>query len=510
MLMGNLSIRKKLWLSFVFLIFISFSLQAQNQEDTIGTCKKLINSGKTAEAYSLLKVYTSRHPKDFSTVWYTARIAAWNWDTKNAKQYYEQAIALQPKDFYIKLEYGKMLVDVGQYEKAFDYLNDYISFDGKSLEAQLYLITAYFYNGNTKLALETINDLPDNQKNNPAVKKLQHQILLYRATNLNFSTVYSTDDQPLNIMMPSLEIAKQTSDSWNWYAKGGMNLFSNDTLHHSSYFAQIGNHFYFKKIKTQAEAAIGVSNLSTTNKFSGTGKLSVSKKMFNIFSINLQTERLPYLYSISSTETNVMQTNVIGALVFDDYKHFTGRIQYLKQLYNDNNSIQSYSAWFLKQVFKSKGFKFKLGYAFAYSNADKTEYTSTVSLDSAEHLSATQAIPAIYNPYFTPATQKINGVLAWAEIKFAKKAVLTLSGNIPVYATLLNPKVYIDSTSNSNVKFATSFSPEQYYPMDLKADFSYKASEIFLLNIGYQYLRTSFYTAQYINVSLHFKILSHE
>jgi hypothetical protein len=46
--------------------------------------------------------------------------------------------------------------------------------------------------------------------------------------------------------------------------------------------------------------------------------------------------------------------------------------------------------------------------------------------------------------------------------------------------------------------------------MDLKADFSYKASEIFLLNIGYQYLRTSFYTAQYINVSLHFKILSHE
>jgi hypothetical protein len=497
-------------LFYVFLLLISYTAQAQNQIDTIGTCKKLINTGKTAEAYALLKVYTSRHPRDFSTVWYTARIAAWNWDTKNSKQYYEQAIALQPKDHYIKLEYGKMLVDVGQYDEALDYLNDYISFDHNSLEAQLYLITAYFYKGNTDLALETINSLPDNQKNDPAVKKLQHQVLLYRSTNISLNTIYSTDDQPLTIIMPSLEVSQKLDDIWDWYAKGGTNLFNNDTLHHSAYFAQIGNHFYFKKIKTQAEAAIGVSNLSTTNKFSGTGKLSVSKKLFNIFAINLQAERLPYLYSISSTETNVMQTNLIAALVVDDYKHFTGRIQYLNQLYNDNNSIQSYSAWLLKQVWKNKIFKFKLGYAFAYSNANKTAYTSTISIDSAEKAASTQAIPAIYNPYFTPATQKINGLLFWAEIKFDRKTSLTLSGNIPVYATLLNPKIYLDSTSSSNVKFATSFSPEQYTPMDLKADFSYKASEIFLLNIGYQYMRTSFYTAQYVNVSLHYKLLRHE
>ena len=107
----------------IMILIIGFLLLANNsfaqqKKDTRQFSKDLKDAGNIKDSYKILKTYLKDHPKEFNALWFCAKLAYWNWDIDNAKKNYQTCLAQQPKNYYLKLDYAMMLVELGNYNEA--------------------------------------------------------------------------------------------------------------------------------------------------------------------------------------------------------------------------------------------------------------------------------------------------------------------------------------------------------------------------------------------------------
>ena len=227
------------------LIIIVTTAFAQQKKDTLQYSKDLKDAGNIKDSYKILKGYLANHPKEFNAIWFSAKLAYWNWEVDNAKQYYHTALSLQPKNYYLKLDYAMMLTETGEFDEAIEHLSQYIQYDSLSKDAQLYLAKAYYWKGNTGEALKVLNNLPTKLKNNESVKELRHEIALVRATNLGVKAGYDYDDQPMKHFSSGVSLSKYENNFLNWLVEAKTHYFNSDSGNTNAYSLDAGNKFSF-------------------------------------------------------------------------------------------------------------------------------------------------------------------------------------------------------------------------------------------------------------------------
>ena len=496
-------------IALVILLLIMQGAIAQQHKDTLQWCKQLKEAGNMKDSYSILKDYLRHHPKDFNSIWFTAKLAYWNYEIVSAEQYYQSAISLQPNNYYLKLDYAMMLVEIARYNEAIPILTQYLKYDSLSKEAQIYLAKAYYWQGMTREALSVLNKVPGSLQNNGSIKALKHEIELVRATNLSIKGGYNFDDQPLHDVVAGIQFSKSNSNLCNWTIAGNSHFFSNDSLNSKAYELQIGNKFTFYNAGMQINARLGLASLPFANSTDPTGGIGITKKLINGISLLVDAERKPYFSTIASTQTKVMQTVATAAINIDNLKAFTGRIQYQQQIM-DGSNIHSFSAWALSPAIKWEKLSAKAGYSYQMADADNNTYTARLSLDSIKKYYPTSVnIPAIYTPYFTPKSQTIHSLLLWLNYQPTGKLSFTATGSIPLYATLSNPYLYLNTDATNSTILSKAYTTQTYTPIDFHFNMQYHISERVSAKAGYAYLKTSYYSGQFIDASLNI-ILLHE
>ena len=481
-------------------LLMSINVHSQEHIDTLQYCKGLKDAGNIKDSYRILKGYLNKHPKEFNAIWFTAKLAYWNWEIDNAKTYYQTAFSLQPKNYYLKLDYAMMLVELGEQEEAIGHLEQYIKYDSLSKDAQLYLAKSYYWQGNTGEALRVLNHLPAKLKNNESVKELRHEIALVRASNLDIKTGYDFDDQPLKHFNAGADLHQYESNLLNWSVGVNAHQFASDTSNTAAYNINAGNKFTFYKLGMQVNARLGASILPFANSTAFTGELGINKKLYKGFSLLLNAERKPYFFTTTSTQIAVMQTEATAALLIENFKQFSGRIQYQQQLF-DGNNINSISAWVLSPALKINKFSVKAGYAYQHADADNNNYTSNKSMDSLlAHY--TEPIVGIYAPYFTPKYQTIHSALLWMNYKPNNRLSITATGSYGVSATLSNPYLYLTEAPTDGPMLAKDYTSQSYTPIDASIKIRYNVNERVSANASYEYHKTNFYTGQFINATV--------
>lgn len=487
-------------------LLLTNNVLAQQKKDTLQFSKELKDAGNIKDSYKLLKIYLKDHPKEFNAIWFSAKLAYWNWDIDNAKQYYQTALTQQPKNYYLKLDYAMMLVELGNFDEAIGHLHQYIKYDSLSKEAQLYLAKAYYWQGNTTAALNTLNNVPATLKNNESVKNLRHEIALVRAINLNIKAGYDVDDQPMKHFSSGVEISKNESNLCNWYIGTKIHFFNSDTSSTNAYHYYLGNKFTFYNLGMQINTHLGATTLPYANSTEFTGGIAINKKLFKGFSLLLDAERKPYFFTIKSSQTKVLQSIVTGVVSIDNFKGFTGKLQYQQQMFDEGN-IHAVSAWLLTPALKWNKFSIKAGYSYQNSDADNNNYSSTKSLDSIiAH--PTTAIKGVYLPYFTPKSQTIHSALLWLNYKPTGSWNITASTNIAVNASLQNPYLFLNKNTNNVTIIDKGYSSLNYSPIDINLKLQYNISERVSALANYAYQKTNFYSGHFIDATIHILLLN--
>jgi thioredoxin-like negative regulator of GroEL len=479
---------------------------SQEHRDTLQFCKGLKDAGNIKDSYRILKTYLNKHPKEFNAIWFTAKLAYWNWEIDNAKNYYQSAFSIQPKNYYLKLDYAMMLVEIGEQEEAIVHLEQYIKYDSLSKDAQLYLAKSYYWQGNTSEALRVLNHLPVQLKNNELVKELRHEILLVRATNLDIKTGYDFDDQPLKHITAGAAIHKYESNLLNWSVEANTHQFKTDSSSTNAYSLEAGNKFSFYKLGMQLHTRLGATSLPFANTTLFTGALGIQKKLYPGISLLLSAERKPYFFTSTSTQVSVLQTEATAAIAVENLKQFSGKLQYQQQLF-DGNTIKSFSAWVLTPALKLNKFSIKAGYAYQQADADVNNYTSNKSIDSL-FAHYTTPVTGYYIPYFTPKSQQIHSALLWLNYKPSGRFSLTATGSYGLSASLSNPYLYLTNLPTDGPMLAKAYTSQTYTPIDASLKVLYKFNERVSANASYEYHKTNFYTGQFINATINILLLN--
>ena len=140
-------------ISVVFFCFNSIVSQAQVKKDTLAIARQLRDEKKIKPAISLLEKYLQNHSKDLNANWLLAQTLYWDKQIKAAEKVYEKVIKENEGNYYLKLDYSKMLVELGETDKALPILNAYLVYDANSSDALLALAKISYLKNDGEAAL---------------------------------------------------------------------------------------------------------------------------------------------------------------------------------------------------------------------------------------------------------------------------------------------------------------------------------------------------------------------
>ena len=130
--------RKVAVLAIMTLCFSTISF-SQAKKDTLSVARQLRSDKKIKASIALIEEYKQHHPKDMNANWLLAQTLYWDKQVQASEKLYEKTIADNPGNYYLKLDYAKVLVELGETDKALPLLNTYLSYDALSSDALIAL-----------------------------------------------------------------------------------------------------------------------------------------------------------------------------------------------------------------------------------------------------------------------------------------------------------------------------------------------------------------------------------
>ena len=492
----------------IFITFISVSM-LMAQASILNRSDELIKKGKIEEAYKLLQRSARTYAKNADFQWKIAKVAYWDGDISASKDYYNAAIKLSPTNLNIKLDYAKVLYEIGDYKEASVFFSQYLAYDNTVEDIWAQYIKSSLYDGKAKDAERLIATAPANIQSALQMTALKKEILEFRALNIGVSAAYTSDDQPMYTITPKFRIAKRESHYLNWSVEGAFNSFTNDTLSSSSQTIKVGNTVHFRKLGLDAQLSFGATLLNSGSKSSIIGGILLTKSITKAFALESEFSRNPYYYSIPSTQTLVTQDNIGGAIVINDLAKFTGRLQIQTQTYNDKNKVQSTSGWVLSPSLTGKKFQTKIGYSFEDTNADRDNFKSVKSLNQIiQNYATTKEIVGVFDPYFTPRHQKSQNALLWLLIQATDDIAINFTGNYALSATFDNPVLYLDKDNLNQTYIQKDFIKQNYKPTNYRAGVTYTPNKKLITGLNYEYFKSAYYTANTFMLSLNYRLVN--
>ena len=153
MVLNFLLNNRVLLLASMFIFSSAIAGQAQVKKDTLSIARQLRNDKKLKPSIALLEEYLHKHPKDMNAEWLLAQTLYWDKQTKASESMYEKVINENSGNYYLKLDYAKMLVELGETDKALPMLNDYLVYDATSSDALMALAKISYLKKDNEAAL---------------------------------------------------------------------------------------------------------------------------------------------------------------------------------------------------------------------------------------------------------------------------------------------------------------------------------------------------------------------
>ena len=483
-------------------MMLSFTFtHAQVAADTLSIAKKLKDKDQLKEAFALLSDFQKNHPDNLNAIWLSAQVAFWMHHIKTSEMLYEKAITANPKNYYLKLDFAKMLANAGEFDSALSLLNIYLAYDPTNADAWLTITKIYYWQGNYNKAFTMAENIVKHNPNNKDAIDLLNDIMGAKSPWIKLNADYNSDDQPLKSIAPSIEAGVFLHPLANLHFSGSAPFFiQNDSASHAFIF-QAGIKSDFNKEEIVTDISAGIANFPYKNSVAFIGGIAFEKTFIQHLLLTAQATRSPYFYSLSSIDTELVDNNYTASIAWKNQFTINGNAGYSINQFADGNIVSTFYAGIFSPLFKKQKLDFQFGYGYNYSNAKQNEFEPKQTL--AEIISSPGSnIAGIYNPYFTPDDQQIHSVIITADYHPTKKITMGASANYGFYATTQDPYFSLITQGTSITGVSKSYAQQKFSPVQAGYYILYQLSKKTILKASYQYHQTFFYTNNYVGISL--------
>lgn len=477
--------------------------------DTISVAKKLKSKGHLKAAMCLLTAYHANHANDLNSSWVYAQTAYWAGRLKKSKNIYNQLIQQHPDNYYLKLDYGKMLTEIAEYKRAKPVLTTYQSYDPTNLDLKLSLAKIKTGEGDFKPAEKEVKEILDYDRSNAGAQALLDEIHLAELSWVKIKALYSTDTQPLESINPSVEagifVHPEATIRFNLQAP----VFIRDGSVFNAQWLQVGDESRFRKAGFMLVFDVGILKQTYQNKISWTANLELTQTVLKHLVFHLQAERKPYYYTRSSLDTSLLIEQYAANVGWDNLNSVNGKASFDYNQFPDKNHTLSASAWVFSPPLKISVFEFRVGYAYSFNTSAESRFTSEKTLAQIlTNYDASAPITGVYAPYFTPDNMQIHAALASMVIHPAKIFDLGVNASIGFYATTLNPYLFLNLDNNNTIFIDRGFAPVKFTPIEVSAYGVVRITKLVSLKAEYGYHKTYFYTSNTAALGLKISFLN--
>ena len=473
-------------------------------QDSLEMAKNLRKQGRIKEAYSLLKKYSHAHPEDLNATWLFAQTAFWAGHVTTSDNTYRKAVRSNPGNYYLALDYAKILTDIGKFREAAGIASNYLKYDPGSMDASLLLGKIGYYRSDYTLARQYLEMVLEKESWNDDARKLLGDICLAKAPKILINGGFATDDQPMVTYTPSAEFHIFLHALSNLGFTLSVPVFQHTSLSREAYWFSAANTSVFPDAHMEVTIGAGLLKVPFKNSINATGNLGISKRFIRHLDLSIQVDHNPYFYTLSSIDTSVMQSHAALSLAWVESKTWTGRLTIEGSNYSwDKNKAYGFNFWGFAPPLKLSVLSFRIGYGFNFSTSKDNHFTSEKSLtEILTNYDSTAAVKGVYNPYFTPKDQQIHSLLASVDIRPSKSIVAGISGSYGIYATASIPYLYLDRDASLQPFVNRDFARDTFHPVEASAFLSARLSENINLKVEYKYHKTYFYTSHYAGFGL--------
>lgn len=483
---------------FVAVILLAAVTNSAGQEtDTLTAAKELSAQHKYKEACQLLESYYAHHQDELYAGWLYASALHQEKKYKRSQAVFDSTILLFPDNIDLKLDYAMKLAEAGASREAMYQLNEMGSSLPDAYQQLVSLTKAriYYWQGAYDKAEKEVEQALAISAGDPQAVSLKKSIDQARSNWLVVDASYSTDDQPLQIITPSVKTIFYHNAMFTWGASFDAPVFLETEKTLSGQWLDGFAKFSFLGPKITLKINAGGLRLPATD-FDWTAGVHLDKTIWKHLSAGLSAERLPYMATLTSLNKKVMQARYSAYVSWIDPNGWMGNASYdLNSFPSFDNHYYTAGVWLVTPALKLSVFSFKAGYGFSYSDSKESTYVSDKSLNEIiDNWDTTTVVTGVYDPFFSPNKQSVHSAILIITAVPVPKLNISLTANYGFLAKAQTPYLYLDKHNNGEIYIHREFYEDRYHPLQFDGKISYDISGDFSIYGYYTYQRTNFYT----------------
>jgi len=468
--------------------------------------KDFKNKGDLDNAEAVLKKYHALIPSDFEATWLYAQTAYQNKNFDMSILIYQEALELQPKNYPLKLDFGKMLLDIGEYDAADTLIDKYLKFEPGNVEALMCKTRILYREGKYDETFNSAGNVLSKEPGNKEAKRIREEIEFLKIPWFKFNFSYFNDNQPMSGYTPSLEGGLYLGAASFINFKIQPLIFERQQNTLNINWLQVENRIRVGKEDLDITLGAGIIKYPDADAIL-TGKLRLDKVIERKFLLSLFGERKPYVSTIASFDTTVIQNYTGASIELLSKDNWTGKLAGEGNIFADDNFNYSLYSWVLSPSLKISDFDFKFGAGMSWSTSKHSRFVSEKTLEQIEsEYTPSYTIKGIYKPYFTPQSEYINTAIAKMIFHPMKEFQLGLNVNFGFIALNEKPFLYLAADSSNNKYMAREFTSGSFQPWDVTTYLIIQPSKKFSLSAEFNYTSTSFFIRRYLGLGfkMHF------
>ncbi len=489
-----------IWACSILLTALASSCFSQplSYEQALVQANQLIAHKDYDQAIQLLE----SHNEHFEAIKLLASVHYWSGNIEQAEDTYLKAMVEHPSHAVLKLDYGRMLYETKQPEKAKSILSDFLTVEPGHVEANKYLAYIYYQEGSFQKSKKHFQKIVSQYPQDAEALQMLRALQEMNALQLGLGSRFQWDSQPLNILQPEVMASKRFTRLWypELFVKGY--FFDTDSLHQVARQMAVGNSFKLPNTRLNVRLLAGWHKHPAAGGNHWIGSVEIDKNWSDYFSTKAMWSYQPSMYAVASLSqlVSLHQYSLTLNVANGDFWLGQAAFQYLE--YFDDNAQQSAYLWVFSPALRWGATKWRVGYAGSWADTEASHFVSERSLaEILDNYTDSMKIRGIYDPYFTARHQQIHAIIGLLEVKPTPWIALKLSSNVGIFATADIPFLYLDG-SPSGVVLAQAFFKESTTTFDLKAELNIQLSDRLSLMSGYQYVKNFFYHFHAFQLSL--------
>ena len=382
------------WIIFAVAAFPRVGAGQESPADPVRAAVERRNAGDLTGAVQLLRHRLDEAPSDAQAIRLLAQTLYWLKQFDHARSMYDTALTRHPDNVAIRLEYARMLADLGEVAAA-------------------------------RVVLTPLSGSPS-----PEARDLLRELALATAPWLRVGFEAAHDDQPLNRLSPSFEAGVFLTPGWTLAVGGRSDSYrSGDSLSRSAQSGEVRLKGYLAVTRLEIELSGGGFHRS----FGGssgdwTARVQGGFRLPGHLTIGGRAERKPYHYTTASLTIPIMVRELTALAALDDHSGWLGEAALSRMRYPDGNIVTSGYAWLMGPMLNTRTATFSVGYSFSAQNARESRFVLANPSQAPPPGSAGFDLTGRYVPYYTPDHVVAHSVIGSLVLHSGARTTISANG----------------------------------------------------------------------------------